>query len=276
MNFEEINNYLQNFTGTELRKDIPDLLSHLKKEALDNSDQDLAKNIWCLEQVYIVIAHYLNAFRHLHEKDFFEAWCQLDRAEIELSFLRRHFDYSGNKYNLGIIENHVLQLQKMFPYQYFFSRESVVKKWYCSICNEEISLRKSCGHKVGEIYNGEQCCRVAGDIEFLGIALVTDPFDKYTVIFPKGLDYNYSMLESLMVNFKDPFQIWELSITKKLKVEYEGAGKNRPCICNSGKKYKMCCLKSGNDLYDHYHINFFVDAPTTIIPVSEQFVHTWK
>lgn len=276
MNLEKINAYLMMVKGEELNPDIPDLLATLKKDAVKVNDQERAKYIWCLEQVYIVIKHYLDAFSKLKEKEYYEAWCLLDRADIELSFLRKHLDYSGNKYYLEFIENNIHQLQNLFPYQYFMSRESVVKKWFCSICNEEINLRKSCGHKIGDIYNGEQCFRVAGDIQFLAIAIVTDPFDKYSVIFPDGMEYNYQMLDNLMNYLKHPYERWNLVVTKKLKPKYEGLGKNRKCICNSGKKYKMCCLKTGENQYDHYHIEFYVKDPDSFTPLPDQEIHTWK
>jgi hypothetical protein len=276
MNLEKINDYLMTFNGTELNPDIPDFLAILKKIAVKEESQEKAKYIWCLEQVYIVINHYLNAFSKLKRKEYYEAWCLLERADIEHYFLRKHLDYNGNKYNLEFIEKNINQLQKLFPYQFFMSRESVVKKWYCSICNEEITLRKSCGHKIGEIYNGEQCCRVAGDIQFLAIAIVTDPFDKYSVIFPEGMEYNYQLLDNLMNYFKHPYEKWNLLINKKLKPEYEELGKNRKCICNSGKKYKMCCLKTGDNQYDHYHIDFYVKEPESFTPLPDQVIHTWK
>lgn len=70
----------------------------------------------------------------------------------------------------------------------FMSRESIIKKSKCSICGQEHSLSKSCGHKIGEIYNGEMCLKEVVDMEFLAMALVTNPVDRFTVIFPEGLD----------------------------------------------------------------------------------------
>jgi hypothetical protein len=276
MTLEEIDNYLLNFNEKILRQDIPSILLDLKREEVIKGSEDKAKQIWCFEQIYKITNHYLTAFNQIQEKEFFKAWCELDRADIALTFLRKHFDYTHNKYRLELIEKHTRNLQRLFPYQYFMSRETIVKKWYCSICNKQISLRKSCGHKVGEIYNGEHCLRVAGDIEFLAIAIVTDPFDKYTVIFPEGLEYNYTMLENLFSYLEHPFENWDLKIFKKIKPEYENLGKNRMCICKSGKKYKMCCMKSSENLYDHYHIIFYEKNPEDFKPLTNQFIHTWK
>lgn len=279
MNFLEshpISNYLQEFKGTKLKSDILDELSRFKKIAVNQGDQTAAKDIWCLEQIYKVINHYITAYKQLVDKEHFQAWCEIDRADIELHFLRRHFDYTGNRYNLEFIEKNIYQLQKLFPYQYFLSREAVVKQWTCSICNEVIKIRSSCNHEVGEIYDGEMCCRVAGDIEFHAVALVTNPFDKYAVIFPEEKEYNYVALENLMKNWKTPYEKWDLRISKELNDEYRGLGRNHQCVCDSGEKYKNCCLKTGKDTHDHFHLLFLEKNQKQCGPMKKLTFNTWK
>lgn len=39
--------------------------------------------------------------------------------------------------------------------------------------------------------------------------------------------------------------------TRTVVREYEKIGRNDPCPCGSGKKYKNCCLKSGK--YENHH-----------------------
>ena len=52
MNLIEIDNYLRK---KELDKDnILEILAEHKKRAVQNNQEDLAKDIWCLEQVYKV------------------------------------------------------------------------------------------------------------------------------------------------------------------------------------------------------------------------------
>lgn len=272
----QISKYLQCSTGTKLKTDILDQLAHLKKTAVNQGDQEEAKYIWCLEQIYKVKNHFLTAFKQLVNKAYYEAWCTLERANIELHFLRRHFDYSGNKYGLGFIGKNITQLQKLFPYRHFSSRESTVKKWRCSICNQIIYLRNPCGHEVGEIYNGEQCFRIAEDIEFHGIAIVTNPFDKYAVLFLEGKEYNYTMLNKLMENWKNPYEKWDLKITMDLNEEYKGLGRNELCVCNSGKKYKNCCLKTDKDKHEHYRLLFLKKDLKNFKHMAKETFNTWK
>lgn len=272
----QISQYLQNFKGTKLRTDILDHLSQLKKIAVNQGNQEEAKNIWCLEQVYKSKSHFLSAYKKLVNKEYYPAWCELERVNIEIYFLRKHLDYSGNKYNLEFIETIVNQLQMLFPYQYFSSRESTVKKWRCSICNQIISLRNSCGHEIGEIYNGEQCFRIAEDIEFHAIAIVTNPFDKYAVLFLEGKEYNYLMLDNLMENWTNPYEKWDIQVTMDLNEEYKGLGRNKPCACNSNKKYKDCCLKTGEDKHKHYKLLFMEKNRENIKHQAKQTFNTWK
>ncbi|PFA60041.1 YecA family protein [Bacillus sp. AFS015896] len=276
MENHQISRYLKHFKGTKLRSNILEELSGLKIIAVNRGDQAEAKNIWCLEQVYKVINHFITAYKQLVDKEYFEAWCELDRADINLHFLRRHLDYTGNKYNLEFIEKNIFQLQKLFPYKYFLSRESIIEKWTCSICNQVIKLRNPCNHKVGEIYNGELCSRVARDIKILGVALVTNPFDKYTVLFPEDKEYNYAKLEYLMKYWTSPYEKWELLISEDLNDEYRNLGRNDFCICNSGKKYKKCCLKTGEDKHIHQKLLFMEKKQKDFKPIKKLMFSNWK
>lgn len=149
MDYDEISDYLNTFKGLELREDILSNLNDLKKSAVNQEAKEEAKNIWCLEQVYKVKNHYLKAFKYLIDKSFYKAWCELERTDIELYFLHSHLGFTGNKYHLEYIGTNIKKLQKLFPYEYFGSRETTVKSWTCSICNERLTIRNYCEHKVG-------------------------------------------------------------------------------------------------------------------------------
>ncbi|WP_068615364.1 YecA family protein [Paenibacillus tuaregi] len=274
MDILAIKDYLHNFRGTVLNEDIPTHLKSLKAIEVSQNNQSAAKEIWCIEQVYKVIRGYLSAFRNLQEKKHFDAWLAFDRTDIELSFLRKHLDFQDNNFHLPFYDKMIFQYQKLFPYQYFMSREMIVKRASCSICGATVSLRRPCGHRIGEIYNGEQCGRIIQDAEFLAIAIVTNPFDKYTVLFPQGMEYNYSMLDTLLTQISGPYDDWNLDFLKERKKEFIGVGRNQLCPCNSGKKYKMCCHGTDNELFDHHRITVQTSTPRNNIPMFS--VHTWK
>lgn len=157
----------------------------------------------------------------------------------------------------------VLKLQNLYPYKLFMSPEILEKKVRCNICSSIVSMRKHCGHLIGEIYNGELCIRIVEDMEFLGIAMVEEPVQKYSVPFMKDEEtgeqidqYNYQLLEYLLEYYNDDIYGWDVhSTTKKYSINYfRKTKRNDTCPCESGKKFKNCCLPK--KVVEMLHIEF--------------------
>lgn len=237
---------------------IKNELKILKKLAVEKQNQEKAKYIWCLEQILEIKTLFIKTFDLMKNNDFENAWYNLDRCDIELSFLRPHFEYANNEYDLVFIENEIIKYQQLFPYEYFFSRETIESDFTCSICGYSMGIRNKCGHKVGEIYDGEMCCRIVNKIKLLGISIVKKPFDKYSIIHIKDTEYNYYLLESLMEYLNSPFEEWGYEIElrqwdyKKIDM-YKNVGRNDMCPCGSDIKFKKCCLKKNNPI-KHYKL----------------------
>jgi hypothetical protein len=148
--------------------------------------------------------------------------------------------------------------QELFPYDFFFSRESIESDFTCSICGAKFGLRRNnCSHEVGEIYNGEMCCRIINKVELLGISIVRKPFDKYTILHAEGVEYNYYLLEKLMEYLDNPFETWDtisrsLSGITKNDPLYRNLGRNDKCPCGSEKKFKKCCMVEKKEGSKHY------------------------
>ncbi len=260
--------------NSELSVEIASSLKHHKQAAVEADDQTQAKYLWCLEQIYVIKKHYLDAFSMMRSKNYSSAWRELDYADNHLYNLTRHFDISKNEFHLLFVSNTLKNMQRLYPYIWFTSREGIIKKARCTVCNKVVSIRKGCGHVVGDIYNGEMCCRTVEDYELLRISFVKNPADKYTVLRPKDMEYNYEMLEMLMGHIKKPYEEWDLVITKTLKPEYQGVRGSLQCPCGSGKKYKKCCLLTGENLMDHYQLCFKNVSQTFFTPMK--MVSTWK
>ena len=257
---------------------ILDAIEVLRKDAIDRSDEKTANYMWCLRQVYRIKKNYTLAYKDLIAQKYENAWEAFNISDMELSFLeeQEEVDVSSfpRRYGLDFIKLMIPRYQKLFPYQFFFSRESIIKEEKCSICGKRISLRHGCGHKVGHLYMGEQCCRKVTDIQFLGLSIVTDPFDKYSVLQIQGQEYNYEMLELLMKNLHSPYDPWYLEEIPVIKEEYKNLGRNIPCPCGSGKKYKNCCMGTKKIYTTHYKITLLNRSETDIVPLK--FVHSWK
>ncbi len=235
-------------------------LQLIKQDAVLRNDQSLATYIWCLERIYCIKKQFIEAFCLMRNKEYYKAWCSYDRCEIELCFLKKHFDYKDNKFDLLFIEQQVAKFQALFPYNIFMSRESIETDFTCSICGAKIGIRKSeCNHVVGQIYNGEMCCRQINNVKLLGIAFVRNPVDKFSVPMIEGVDYNYEILEGLLGKLKSPFDEWDYEVLErkwdyKEDEAYRDVGRNDTCPCGSGKKFKKCCYLNQGVVVKHIRI----------------------
>lgn len=249
--------HLLNFSLEELDEQLQNQKLILVSDGL----QDEAKLLWIYQTVIEIHKLYRNAFKLLKDKSYYQAWCQLERIEITIHSLKKHFTYDKNQYGLWNIEKAVKNLQVLYPYRLFGSSEILKKKKKCSVCDKEISIRNSCGHIVGEIYNGEMCHRIVTEAEILGISLVENPGNKYSVMFLKDektdeqIDqYNYDTIDYLFDLINSPYEIWNLEVSQRelKKEDYGNVGRNDPCTCNSGKKFKKCCMTKIGEKYPHY------------------------
>ncbi|KRD58257.1 hypothetical protein ASE40_18155 [Flavobacterium sp. Root935] len=244
-------------------------LQIIKEQAVRDDLQNKAKEIWICQTIVGIHKLYKEAFNLLKEKQYYQAWCQLERIEITINSLKKHFSFKENKYFLNFIEKSVRNLQVIFPYRLFASMEIVKTNILCSVCEKKISIRNSCGHIVGEIYNGEMCHRIVDKAEVLGISLVEDPGNKYSVMFIKDSEtgeqkdhYSYDVIDYLMLEINSPYEFWELKVfqIEIKKEDFSNMNQNDKCNCNSGLKLKDCCYKKIGEKYPHYE--FLVRNPS--------------
>lgn len=275
MTLEDIINYLKTPRKLEFDDNILLELSSIKKDAVNAKDESLANKCWILENIYLIQKKYVDSFALLSSKKYEAAWRMYEEIEIALSHLSRNFNYLDNQYELKFIEIQTSLFQKLFPYVHFTSREMSVGKEKCTICGKIItSPRNSCNHIVGNLYMGEMCCREVMDIQLHGISITTEPKDKYTVLHPMGLEYNYEAIEMLLEHITSPYMLWNIREIKKLKKEFRDIGRNERCPCGSGKKYKHCCRGTEKEIMLHKHIEICDGKPFPSIPVKE--IGTWK
>lgn len=273
MNLSDIKEYLSKL-HLEFDDNIKVELLRIKEAAILKENEPLANEVWCIEQVYKIQKLYVSMYNNLKQKQYKEAWYNLERIDIELSFLRPNFDYTGNKYNMYFIECVIKHYTKLFPYQYFMSREAIIKSEECSICGKKVSIRGGCKHRVGKLYMGEMCGRKVTEYEFLGMAMVKNPFDKYGVIHLDGVEYNYYMLESLMKELESPYDHWYVEELKMVSKDYADIDRNDKCPCGSGLKYKKCCINKEKELTTHYKVTLLNGKRIKETP--RVFVGTWK
>lgn len=254
-------------------------LAELKREAVANRDQTEAKAIWCLEQTLKTQEAYRDALAKLRDGQFYKGWCALERAEIELHFIESHKTRDWTSFKLDVIEEQVPKWQGLFPYRLFMSPEIVHVERRCSICDRVVLLRNPCGHRVGEIYDGEMCGHTITKVKLVGSALTDHPVQKYSVMFPTDPvtgghmdNYDYALVEYAIRAIKSDFDRWDVQRVTKRQPHYlfNHVGRNDPCPCDSGVKYKKCCLNEVGVLRPHVQFTF-EQQPAADVP-SEVFL----
>lgn len=236
-----------------------------KKMAVKENGEDLAKELWCYEKAVAIHLSYRNAFQNMKDRNFYDAWCLLEIANKDLHFLRKHFKEYYEIYGLNYIESTILKYRDIYPYKIFLSRENLNIEKKCNVCGAIINVRKSCGHNIGEIYGGEMCCREITKTKLLGMAFVENPLNVSCVPFPvnsktgtKEDNYNYSVVAYLTERLGSPYEGWEFEwmTIRHPHEHYKFVGRNQPCPCGSGKKYKKCCLPTEGVLRPHCEFHF--------------------
>lgn len=279
MEIDKIKEELSSVSTKEINySELAEILKRKKAEAVKLSDEPLAKEIWILEQVCKIQQRYLEAFNKIKQRDFYNAWCLLEKAEIGLLFLKKHFSINENPYQLKFINDVIRKYQSIYPYRLFFSTELIEKEKECSICGKVYKLRDSCGHITGEIYNGELCLWKVTKSELVGVAVVENPVHKYAVAFLKsgegeGVEdnYDYSSLEYLMKLINQPFDTWDIDFVVKYVSHnlFKTYSPDETCPCNqTDKTYSECCLKE-KGVKSLFH-EFVVEKPSKeiILPNS--------
>ena len=215
-----------------------------KSEASANCDQRTAKLVWCLESIGRIQDHFLSAFLSIGKSEFMAAWYELERCEAELSFLSRHFSDEDDELGIEHIRTHSRQFQELYPYTMGFSPAYVIEEMYCSICNMKLTLRSKCGHKVGEIYDGEMCCRKISKAKMLHVSIVDSPAQKGSVLFPYGdNDRRLVLVKSVVDALKSPWHSWSYQKEERRQYHpaYQAAEPNDDCPCGSTRRYSSCC-----------------------------------
>lgn len=246
-------------------------LATSKTAAVAMCDQDEAMLFWQAQAIAKVQRSYLNAFELLKRYKFYEAWCALERCEIAMASLKRHFVWThGDAHRLDYIETMVERWQELFPYKVFLSPEILKKRVECSICNAKVSLRHPCGHEKGQIYIGEECYHRITDCEFLSLSIVTNPVQKYSVAFLASEDgsgsrdhYDYGNVRFATDRLGSAFDGWLSEIeTRTFPISaVSHISPNSTCPCGSRNAFCECCASKPELNIPHRQFTFDVPPP---------------
>ena len=176
-----------------------DALANAKAKATADNDESEAFLLWCAQTICSIQRGFIAAFNSLKAEAYYEAWCQFERCEVEILSLERHYPRTEeDPHRTAYVDRMIRRWQSLYPHKVFFSPELLKKRVECSICGARVSPRSDCGHEKSKIYRGEMCYHKVTEVEVLGISLVQNPVQRYSVAFPsrseggKSVDhYNY-------------------------------------------------------------------------------------
>lgn len=218
-----------------------------KRQAQSLKQADKANELWSQWMVVSIHKGFTNVYKLLSASEYYEAWCEAERVEINIRDLQRN---DKNTY-LYVKDIHtcIINLQSLYPYKVFCSYVMHIQEEECSICKQKRRVRNFCGHRKGYVYNGELCYNIVTKFEFKGVDIVFNPVHKYSVLFIKDESgkrqdkYDYTLIKGLMTYWKKPFQRWTFEIEELhlSPTSFPNLTDSSFCPCGSGLAYSECC-----------------------------------
>ena len=204
----------------------------------------------------------MEAFNSARGGAFKAAWDSFDEADGHLNSVERHFAGDGGAFGLRHMRIHIPRFQSLFPYQWGVSPAFLYKRIVCSVCRARITLRSNCGHVSGEIYDGEMCVRVIEKAEILHISLVESPAQRYSVVDLDPDSPGFGPVRYVFNALRSPWDAWTVRREERRDRHplFRSLGRNDPCPCASGRKYKRCCLHS-ETVFPHFEFGFAHHPP---------------
>lgn len=229
---------------TQILNSEKEAVEKLLSKAQAHKNAFLCLKCWEALHYFSIIELYNKVFSELKTKNYYDAWCNLERIEILYQNLKDNTINCDEFCIIKYIEEYTKKLQKLYPYKLFVSPEFHVKSMRCSICGKTINPLTGCTHIPGKVYMGELCFSIVEKMDFVTTAIVESPLQKYSVIFddihnPK----KYLALEYFIPMLEEPFSNWDVNIyTEFIEDSDYDIANDIPCPCGSKKKYKDCCL----------------------------------
>lgn len=198
----------------------------------------------------------------INNNNFVSSWDSLQNALDELRLLKQHYpQYHQNKVLL-FFENQLTNLEKLYPYNVFFSI-GFSANFKCSICGQDIDSFE-CEHLVGKLYSGKIAYGIPNDIGPINhIAIVDNPRDKRCTLQYDNSDDAFKAIKLLsdILKYKNftPLNFHNVILSKPetLNKEHKNLKRNDRCYCRSGKKFKNCCIGNKIIINNHAKINLF-------------------
>lgn len=244
----------------------------MEKAINDGNDEDVANSMFVVRAYCKMLKNYSSYWQTLIAGRYKDSWIILQDTIDRLIDVTK-FTVDTSEFGINEFNDHLNNLEKLYPYHVFASIEMVIKTKECSICGNSI-LDLGCTHIPGNLYWGKMAVSICKDIVFQAVALVTHPMDKRCVIElsdDKRTDKEkFKLLDYFVENVDNPFQLFSLNEEERIYYNeyYKMLERNDKCFCGSGKKFKKCHGKSKYEKGSHVKIMLedeFILKPLTIV-----------
>lgn len=244
----------------QLCQESVQLCDNIKMQAIVSQNELIANSLFVVKAYCEMFKYYSMYWQLLLEERYKDSWILLQDT-IDKLFVVTKFTKNHNEFGIELLNEHLNQLEKLYPYKIFASIEAVVKTKKCSICGKSL-LDLDCSHIPGELYWGEMAVSKAEGIVLEAVALVQHPLDKRCVMElsedTRTEKEKFKILNYFVENNKNPLCFFSVIETENFfyNEDYDIAGRNDPCPCNSGKKFKKCCgeYKYQKGVYSHIEV----------------------
>lgn len=233
-------------------------LSNLKNEVPPDAES-VFNELYVLDRLRGMLVAYCSTWSRIIKSEFSDSWSSLQDALGLLGEIKR-LSACGQDHLLDYFENQLVELEKLYPYNVFFSVGMVVDWFKCSICGEDIDSF-GCPHIHGQLYGGRMAYGIAQNITKLEhVSIVKHPEDKRCVVKydDDGPQFNpIRYLSDIIKSRKiELLHFGKLEFNKKIikNPDFKKLSRNEPCFCGSGKKFKKCCIDKNMLETDHVDI----------------------
>ena len=225
------------------------------RTANENGPDEILNDLYVLDRYMDFFERYGLLWKHLASQQFSKSWDTLQGALDALRIIRRF-----SEIDISEFENQLLELEKSYPYNVFFSIGAAVESFECSICGQDMDSF-DCPHRKRHLYRGHMAYGIARNITNLDhVAMVDKPEDKRCVVKYEDTGEQFSLVRfiaQLLLSRKMKVSEFGKLVFSKRSIpnpEYRKVGRNTPCYCGSGKKFKTCCIAKAYTEGDHVDV----------------------
>lgn len=158
----------------------------------DGMSEEELNSLFVARAYATAVSKYLKTITLIVDGKFAESWNILQDSADAIMIVKRF-----SEHDIHYLEERVVSLERMYPYNVFFSAGAVAKPPKCSICGEVYDSSK-CSHLAGELYGGIMAGKIIEEIiEVEEVSFVDNPVDRRCVEIIQNESQKFKPLKSL-------------------------------------------------------------------------------